>query len=760
MWLKWLPWKYIVRKLAHSHGFLDPVSVLAKVRSFSQPSEVQEPIELLRAGMILHTRGLMNSRAIQQNLDWVWPWWVNRQFDPEDPAFVPRAFSLTHINLTHRNWTALGIPDISIYPLVDPGGGITPQTDGWTLEGWIVSDTGRFLVPSRLDSVHQYLGVEENLSVETLAEDQGMSLGSRVEVVLEKGLPFCHIRYIGRSDYPGWMVVALRPYNPEGVAFIHKIRIDKRERNKWFIEDRAEVFFESPVERHLSSNYREGDVSLYVSEMSEQEGSVCEVGMCTAGAFFRLEAGIPRQIGVRAEIRDESHESLRSSWSSSEEGWEESLKGHCSLSIPDEKMQFLYDAAIRTLILHSPGDIFPGPYTYRRFWFRDAAFILQALICANLTRRAERALDRFPARQNAFGFFHSQDGEWDSNGEAIWIIHRFCRCCGISPKREWLRAVESGANWIIRKRIPPGQDPVYGGLLPAGFSAEHLGANDHYYWDNFWSIAGLEAAASMMSEGEKSALALKYGHTASDYMSMVEESLLNARERIGRAAMPAAPMRRLDAGAIGSIVAGYPLQFWAPGDERIMDSVEWLMENSFFQGGFFQDMVHSGINAYLTLHIAQILLRAGDERYGDLARNVADLATATGQWPEAIHPWTGGGCMGDGQHVWAAAEWIMLMRNALVLEELKRDRLILGAGIARQWLSGTDPLKIGPTPTAWGPVDASFLPQPGGKVRIEWRGSWFHDPPEMEIRIPGCHPFFPGKGDSSAEIDLGGGDLS
>ena len=28
--------------------------------------------------------------------------------DPDDPAFLPRAFSITQINLTHRNWTALG----------------------------------------------------------------------------------------------------------------------------------------------------------------------------------------------------------------------------------------------------------------------------------------------------------------------------------------------------------------------------------------------------------------------------------------------------------------------------------------------------------------------------------------------------------------------------------------------------------------------------------------------------------------------------
>jgi len=32
---------------------------------------VAEPIELLRAGVVFHARGLINARVIQHNLDWV-----------------------------------------------------------------------------------------------------------------------------------------------------------------------------------------------------------------------------------------------------------------------------------------------------------------------------------------------------------------------------------------------------------------------------------------------------------------------------------------------------------------------------------------------------------------------------------------------------------------------------------------------------------------------------------------------------------------
>ena len=46
--------------MAKSYGFIDPAMVLARIRSFSQASEVQEPLELVKAGVIFQDRGLIN----------------------------------------------------------------------------------------------------------------------------------------------------------------------------------------------------------------------------------------------------------------------------------------------------------------------------------------------------------------------------------------------------------------------------------------------------------------------------------------------------------------------------------------------------------------------------------------------------------------------------------------------------------------------------------------------------------------------------
>src|SRR6185436_1103392 len=93
------------------------------------------------------------------------------------------------------------------------------------------------------------------------------------------------------------------------------------------------------------------------------------------------------------------------------------------------------------------------------------------------------------------------------------------------------------------------------------------------------------------------------------------------------------------------------------------------------------------------------------------------LATSTGQWPEAIHPHTRAGCMGDGQHVWASAEWVMMIRNLLVREE--GNSLILGSGIFPEWLAAESEISWGPAPTEFGSVSVRFKVEPN-QIQVTW----------------------------------------
>ncbi len=698
------------------------------MRRFSQPSDVAEPIELLRAGVSFHARGLLNTRAIQTNLDWVWPYWVERQFNPASPSFVPRAFSFSHVNLTHRNWTAVGQPDVAVYPIVDPRGLVTPLYDGWSLDFWLVDNNGSRLLPSKLEQVEQKLSMDDELVVATTASTDGLTLNSQVAVRINAGQPELQVELTAETERAGQLVVAVRPYNPEGIQFVESASFTDQ---CLTVNGNTDICFsDEPAGVHFS-DYRHGDVLHHLYENGALDDT-CEVGMLTAAVQFDLESGhrtVQVSVPLQAEAERE-HARIGSA------NWKEVLEPAASLSLPDERYQYLYDAALRTTTLLSAGQIVPGPYTYKRFWFRDACLMMNALLAVNLPDRVARAFPTFIAQQKRDGYFQSQEGEWDSNGQVLWICNRYEQLTGKRLGEDILESLAKAAHWFRKKRVHAPGTP-HDDLLPAGFSAEHFGPNDYYYWDDYWAVAGLQGAEQIFQRHGDNRTADYCRQEAATMAEAIACSLNAVPARRRKGGTPASPYRRLDSGAIGSMVADYPLQLVKQGDSALLTTCEYLMQHCFHDGAFFQDMIHSGQNIYLTLDIAQTLLRHGDTRYRDLLDQVAALASSTGQWPEAVHPGTGGGCMGDGQHGWAAAEWLMMIRNLFVREE--GNRLVIGNGILPRWLETNEALHFGPTLTPFGSVSVAISESPR-QVAVE--GRWFGKPPRINVDVPGYRSFY------------------
>ncbi|MCK9275169.1 MAG: hypothetical protein M0P57_08770 [Syntrophales bacterium] len=687
-------------------------------------------MELLRAGFAFHTRGLINTRAIQHNLDWIWPYWVEKQFNPADASFLPRAYSLTHVNLTQRNWTAVGQPDLPLYPLADPRGLITPLYDGWSVDFWIYREQGEWLIPSRQSNAEQHLEFSPDLSVITRCCARGSELAWRLKLnSVQK--PSAVIEIKGASEGQAFLAVSLRPYNPEGIQFIETITYDEANR-LWVVNGKTSVILSETPDKILFSNYEHGDVVHRFMEHHWERSVECPVGMATSSALFKLKKGGPREIIVRISLdKDMKEQYLRQPKSLPD--WQSVTAKAASLKIPDHLVTYIYNAAVRTLILLSAREIFPGPYTYRRFWFRDACLMINALMSLGYTDRAFRLLNSFPLRQERSGYFQSQEGEWDSNGQVLWILDRYLQLTGDDLPKHWRRSALKGAWWIIHKRTPKKEGP-HGGLLPAGFSAEHLGPNDYYYWDDFWGVAGLKAAARIAGMNGPLKQQQAFLREAADFEETIFQSISEIPDRRKQGGIPASVYRRMDSGAVGSLAADYPLQITSAGDPAIGATVDFLLAHCFYDGGFFQDMIHSGINVYLTLSIAQTLLRNEDTRYRSLIDRMSELASPTGHWPEAVHPLTGGGCMGDGQHGWAAAEWIQIVRNLFVREE--EDTLILGSGIFPRWIKPEGEIVFGPTPTPFGKVKLKIRTL-NGKCLLEVDAVWRKPPPKIEVRIPG-----------------------
>ena len=90
--------------------------------------------------------------------------------------------------------------------------------------------------------------------------------------------------------------------------------------------------------------------------------------------------------------------------------------------------------------------------------------------------------------------------------------------------------------------------------------------------------------------------------------------------------------------------------------------------------------------------------------------------------------------MGDGDHVWAAAEWIMAIRNSFLREEGRV--LVIGAGISESWRAAKEPLVYGPVPTEFGRVEVEILPHKRNWL-VRCRADWRQPPQDGRIALPG-----------------------
>lgn len=694
------------------------VSALSRA---GRPAAVPFPPELLDQGLAIVLSGLNNTLAVQSNPDWVWPYWVERQTDPDGEAFLPTAINLIKNNLTHRNWTSVGVDDNAVEAMVDPVGMITLRPYGWSFFPYLRTAGGLRLPPRLGACVRQTLedgwlsgvrtdydnedGLEWSLDVRASRYAQGDWLLARSRLKNRSGrhqtLAF------------GW---ALRPYNALMLGPINSVL---HRQGAFRVNGEWSLFLGEEPERVRLSDRRGGDP--LVDAEAEATGSAggsflrSAQGLATALAETSLELAAGQEVAFHAFGNlNPNHRRPRAPRARAdfEAAWEAGSAADrdrdavgLRLEFPDPRWTRAFRALKARLPVFDDGAHFsPGTFLYHQHWFRDSAFLALAF---DQIGWGERVGEKFPAalsKQTAQGFFRSQNGEWDSNGQALFTLIGHVRRGG-DPERleQAYPALLRGAEWIRRMcdRSRTAPSPHYG-LLPAGFSAEHFGPNDHYYWDAFWSVAGLEHlgwAARLFGKAEDGD---RVSRILADCRSDLEASIDAAFRRTGCRGLPSSPYRNLDSACIGNLVAASPLEVVAPDAAWLRCTVDHLMRHHLRDGLFFQRIVHTGLNAYLSVQLARALQRLRDPRAETVLEAVLQAGGPLLTWPEAIHPRTGGGCMGDGDHGWAAAEMLNLLRDCAVRED--RGRLLLAGGASPAWYMRPGNLSVRAAPTLYGTV--------------------------------------------------------
>jgi hypothetical protein len=740
----------------------DVVRHLSTFQRLGEQVEVELPTELMPVGARTVFRALRTRAAAQLGPDWVWPFWLERQLDPTDSAFVPRGHLPFLTNLTHRNWTAVGNLDSPWEAIVDPRGLVTPWYDGWSLDWWIGADD-RWHLPSREVAVRQRL-VGASPVVETAMSVPSGDAVQRVYAVRrssnEGGGELVVVEIENASKVPVAVALAVRPYTPEGLSVIE--RLDLRG-STVAVDGRVALLLPRPPARVARSTFRDGDSAATVLGGHAGErwpGPVRDpAGLAQAAFVYPLAHGATLRVAIPL---DPEHRSRRAGVARRRlaaapafpevlppaeavaKGWQSQSDRGMRLVLPDARLAEAVAANRRFLLLLDDGDeITPGPATYHRFWFRDAAYLLGALGRYGYHDEVRGVLSSYPRRQRNDGFFFSQGHEWDANGAALVSLVQHWR---LSRDRalieEMVGPIAKGVHWIDRKRRTRRKgkdDAAVAGLLPAGVSAEHLGPYDYYYWDDFWGVAGLRAGAELLRAIDQPDAAADAEGFAEAMWSDLQASLALTAARLGIPAVPAGPRRRIDPGAIGSLVACAPLDLLAADDERMVATADEIRDRFTLAEGraFYQGISHSGLGTYLTLQLAAVELRAGDRRCLDRLDWMLSVATPTWTWPEAIHPRIGGGCMGDGHHGWAGAELLSFVRDLLVREvdgEGADGGLALSSLVPAGWYG--QGWEVHDAPTAFGALSYAVRWH-GDRVALLWEVTPHDGVTSVRLTAPG-----------------------
>jgi hypothetical protein len=697
--------------------------------SISSISKKNLPTELIPLNTIQLSRGLLNFTVFQSIHKWILPYWAVKQYDPNSTSFIPRSHSGLSINITNRNWTAAGNMECANEPIVDPAGLIMPFRNGWSIDFWLQVDDEIFF-PSYAKDVKQRLindlpVVENSYSFNSIEFTQTVYSQDSIlqaEVKLSK-----HWEKKGKCR----LILSIRPFNPEGISLVNEITYIEDD-NCFHVDDKK-IFLSTEPKLVYCSDYNEGDsVKILQSEKEiNKYSSHCSYGLANAIAVFEISEE-DNYIYFHVPLAEgNAHSSIKSNKGlfngdnkvpdfTKEDvlaRWELLLGEGTQFNIPDNEMTSVIRTSLSTLLMFIDNNsITPGPFTYHQFWFRDAAFMLSALDTFNYTHYTEGIIKNFPAYQERDGYFRSQKGEWDSNGQAVWMIYRHFLVTGnTNLLKELFPSMVRGIKWIDNKRVrnSGAKDKYYYGLMPKGLSAEHLGLADYYFWDNFWSLAGIRSFIEICRILNCKQEEIYANGLYNEYLESINTAVNFVQKKFNAEYITAATGRDADYGMIGSIIPLYPLQL---NDFETKQTLTHIYDNFMIKGMFYQNFIHSGLNPYLTIQLAHSYLFKGDRRkFNELFRNTLKKRTTVNNFPEAIHPSTGGGCMGDGHHGWAAAEIVSAFRDAFLWEDENKSEIRIFSGIPAEWFK-TDFMMKG-IPTSKGLIDLDYT-RIGGKIKI------------------------------------------
>lgn len=641
------------------------------------------------------TRAVLTGRVIAAVGQVPWPSAIHRQLDPEDPAFLPPLGA--HLVLSARDATVLALPGRKRQAWVDPlgwaGFGDGPAVTVWFGDGRQGYPTGRSPGPASLDeavSVTQQRSDDGHGVITTCVRD-GVTLEVFHWPVVLQGQVACAVFARLSLDAPAPRPVrlgfAMRPVGLEGVEPVFSLERD--DEGLWRADGAPLLALARPGDEILVGSLSRPDPwqrfsgQAFVGDQRPPGAASvsCPAGQSSAVEVYRttLVPGEPfGRFAVIAPPKEAPSSLVRTSgkalWQGSIADRKGMLAAGCEVSLAAHNR--LLDAArLRALIDNSDVGV---------------ASCLAAVALARLgfVRRAGERLSAWMNRVR-------RDGRLPGTNDAspavlAWAASEYIRWTG---ERSWLRTHLTPWRRLLDRLattpLPPGGHALFG-------------VEGSTRWSAIWRTAALLHSSIALREAtqDHQGWALDGGRA--------REALLDV---LGPAPWSTEEGRAPDGAAAGMLTAAW-LGLLSTRHEAVQATIAHIRSHYWHGGGVFsQGGAHPAATALL------LAVQQRTDPSIDALSAVAALASPTGSFPSARHPYRG--ALGTPDDLLGAALFLMVALDAVRVE--KRTLRIM-PGITR----------------------AIDLPTPFGRIDIDGEkvvGRWRTVPPRVIVTPPaGANP--------------------
>ena len=485
-----------------------------------------------------------------------------------------------------------------------------------------------------------------------------------------------------------------------------------------------------------------------VSDEAGHSGAAIVWDMVLGQSYLEVTVSVP-YFGKSKKPTENSRADALSSW--------REVLGKVEWQVPasaESTFDCLRTAAGHILINRDGSSIQPGPRRYSRSWIRDGVIMGAALAKAGLPNSLEVFLIWYAGFQREDGFVPcgvDRDGvdwkvEHDSHGQFLWGIREVLRNGGDKHFLEkMLPAARKAADYLIALRAlrmtddyQSGEHASCFGLLPESASHEgYLAHPVHSYWDDFWGVRGLEAAADLAKEAGLTDDSARWEFAANAF----QEDLLKSINKV---------IADKNLGYIPGSVE------WADFDPTATSNAIAMLD---FAGVLPAEPLHGMLDTYLDgfrrkhrgemqwnnytayeIRIIGAFVRLGKR---DEANELLDFFLSDrrplewNQWPEIS--WRNPrspGHLGDVPHTWIAAEYLLAVASMVAAEREASDSLVLASGMPWAWISNDEGFAVKNLPTRYGALDFKIRASGSEIIHVEIGGTLTMPPGGLSITPP------------------------